>query len=912
MADLGLTRALRQSIRKGAKGVKVVRPEEAESLIRQPKDITQPVVEPATEVTSTPLMEEDRIVTAAPAAAPAPVAPKVPSALDELPSAQPPGDLDAEAARLAKAKLGEYDLGESFQPNFDRITTTDDVKAVIADASQKMSGRIDEARRGVITNSQLRQLAADLDLDDTAVRRVMERETGGVLNAETILASRQMLNSSADRISTLAKKISTGQASDIDKIMFRRQLQFHGEFQTQFMGARAETGRALNAFSIPEGANAAQLARMKEVVERFGGDTDKLALAVTNIDTTAGISKFARRYKQSKVWGVVTELYVNSILSGPKTAIVNALGNALFQTMNIAETAVAARLGRFLPGEEHVQVGEAASMIHGTIAGARDGLRLAAKAFKSGRTLDDVVKFETPTRRAISSENLLPPGLKDTPLAKFVDGVGAFIRLPTERVVAPTDEFFKTIAYRADLERQAMLHAQEQLATGAAKSPDEAVKMAREFLENAPTTAAEGASEYARYAAFQNKLGEVGGAWEKALRSWPPLTLLAPFIRTPVNIFKAGLLERSPLALFSKKFRSDVKAGGRQRDMALARVTMGTLTSSYIAYETMQGSITGGGPADDAARQVLQAQGWQPYSIRWADSNGDVHYTSYARLEPLAFVIGATADTVEIMSYLNSDVETMRDEESQAYNAAAAVIAGIANNTMSKTFTKGLADFSELMSDPQRYVKQWAGQMATAFVPYSALRRQIGQIEDPYLREAWTLTDKLKTASGIPGYSQDAPPRRDIYGRPREVASGDLLGPMSPMPSTDEGFDPVNDELVKLMEQTRQVPVAMPGKNIEGMRLTAEEYDDYVRISRTEPIFAGGKRTFRDELQRVMDSKAYASASPVFRVELLKDVQHRADQIVSQRNGLLERENISFADRIAVFRAKENRLRFGE
>lgn len=433
--------------------------------------------------------------------------------------------------------------------------------------------------------------------------------------------------------------------------------------------------------------------------------------------------------------------------------------------------------------------------------------------------------------------------------------------------------------------------------------------MAREFLENAPTSAAEGAAEYARYAAFQNKLGETGSAWERALRSWPPLTLLAPFIRTPVNIFKAGLLERSPLALFSNKFWQDMKAGGRQRDMALARVTMGSLTSAYIAYETMQGNVTGGGPTDDSARQVLQAQGWQPYSIRWTDSNGDVNYTSYARLEPLAFVLGATADTVEIMSYLNSDVETMKDEESQAYNAAAAVIAGIANNTMSKTFTKGLADFSELMSDPQRYVKQWAGQMGTSFIPYSAFRRQIGQIQDPYLREAWTFTDKVKTASGIPGFSEDAPPRRDIYGRPREVAAGDLLGPMSPMPSTEFGYDPINDEVARLMDRTRQVPIAMPGKNVEGMRLSSYEYDQLVRISRTEPIFGGGKRTFRDELQRVMDSSAYARATDVFRVELLKDVQNRADDI---SRGLLERDNIGFADRIAVFRAKEDRLRFGE
>ena len=64
------------------------------------------------------------------------------------------------------------------------------------------------------------------------------------------------------------------------------------------------------------------------------------------------------------------------IKNGPRTLIVNATGSAV-QLMSIVETSIAARLGRFLPGDEHVLAGEASAMLHGTMAAWRDGLRVA-------------------------------------------------------------------------------------------------------------------------------------------------------------------------------------------------------------------------------------------------------------------------------------------------------------------------------------------------------------------------------------------------------------------------------------------------------------------------------------------------------------------------------------------------------
>jgi hypothetical protein len=122
----------------------------------------------------------------------------------------------------------------------------------------------------------------------------------------------------------------------------------------------------------------------------------------------------------------------------------------------------------------------------------------------------------------------------------------------------------------------------------------------------------------------------------------------------------------------------------------------------------------------------------------------------------------------------------------------------------------------------------------------------------------------------------------------------------------------VLDELVSVMNATRQVPIAMPGKSIEGMRLTATEYDDFVRLSRSSPIFDGGESTFHDKVVDMMDSDVYLDATPFGRAELLKNLQFTADRIVSEQGGVLEQENIDFAERITLYRAKRARLRFGE
>jgi hypothetical protein len=847
-----------------------------------------------------------------PAAAGAPI--EVPAAAPvklkaaTLPSPlMPEVNIDERARAVSRANLGDFDLDVTHQTNFRTITTTDDIKAVIAEAADRNAPLIEESRRGTISNEQLRGLANDLNIQEDIVRAVLERESGGVLRPEVILGARQVLNASADRVLTLGKKISSGMGTDMDRLDFRRQVQFHDEYQRQFMGARAETGRALNAFGIPVGIEnePMRLKALQQTVDMMhGADTDALAAMISQIDTAEGISKFTREYSRSRVQGVLQELFTNSILSSLKTFVVNLNSSALFAPANVLETAVAARLGKMLPGNDHVEIGEATALMFGMITGFQDAMRVAAKSFRSGQALDRAMRFAGHTDRAISSANLFRDSAPNPNLARAVDLIGTIIRVPTERLMAPTDEFFKMMAYRSEMTRHGYLDALSKTRSGVLNTEDFAASV-KDFMENPPPDVIRKGEEQAAYLTFQTPLGPTAANWARALQSTPFSFLVTPFISTPVNVFKAGLMERSPLALLSADFRRKIAQGGRERDLALARLSMGSLTVGTIAVMTASGAITGGGPQNLDARRLLESSGWQPYSRKIQNEDGTMTYQSYARAEPFAYVIGAAADAVEVGMYLDYDDET-KDEAQRLNEAMAAIIAGVANNTMSKTFMQGIADFSEAMADPTRYMSGKLASTAVSIVPYSAFRRQAGQMQDPVMREAWTLTDKLATSSGIPGWSENAPPRRDVFGEPMYHKGGSLMGIMSPYPDTTTKADPVMDEVMSVMQQTKTTPVGMPGRRIEGMKLTVEEYDELMSYSRRDPLPNG--LTFKENLQDLFANPAYQLATPDFKVTLIKQIQNTADQV---GRAMLEQNNEAFADRLADRRLIKQKVKFG-
>jgi hypothetical protein len=87
-----------------------------------------------------------------------------------------------------------------------------------------------------------------------------------------------------------------------------------------------------------------------------------------------------------------------------------------------------------------------------------------------------------------------------------------------------------------------------------------------------------------------------------------------PFIRTPLNLFDQTL-QRTPFAPISKAWRDQVAEGGITRDIALAKMGMGTTALTVFGALAANGMITGGGPGRGGTDENLRRSGWRPYSF---------------------------------------------------------------------------------------------------------------------------------------------------------------------------------------------------------------------------------------------------------------------------------------------------------
>jgi hypothetical protein len=697
--------------------------------------------------------------------------------------------------------------------NLDRIAAPEDVKDVIRQVAEA-NGGYNEARRGVIPLPETEQLAYALGMTPD---QLLKRNIGQAFNAEEATAARNLLIQSAANVRDLALKAANG--DDTAKLAFVEAGLRHTAIQEQVAGMTAEAGRALSSFRImSQGAKDA--ARLSEALKENGGIADiaKQAQLVSELDTPQQVSKYLMDARKVTTKDMLIEAWMNGLLSGPQTHVANALGNTITSLWRVGETGAAAVIGgarHLVTGaDDRVMFGEVGAKLYGYLQGAKEGAGAAWRAFATETPSEGLSKLEQRKYQAI-------PGV-----------AGSLIRIPGRTLLA-ADEFSKAIA-----RRQAINALSYRTAAQAGLRGDSFLAKLAELRANPTDDILSQAKAEADYQTFTKPLGETGQAVQKFANSHPLAKMVIPFVRTPVNILKfAG--ERSPLGLFSSEVR-DVLAGSKgaaARDEQIAKLSIGSAIGATMVAYAAQGKVTGGGPKDPAERAALQLTGWQPYSIKIGET-----YYSYARLEPISTLMGVAADGFEISHKIG-------DED--ATKIAALVVASVSNNVLSKTWTKGVSDLVQVLDDPTRYGPRYLRQQIGTIIPAAAA--QIVRAEDPYLRDAQTLLDTLK--SRLPGLSQDVAPVRDLWGN--AIKRGGAEGPdaISPLYTSALKNDPIARELINL-----GVFPAKPDRQIRGVQLTAKEYDDYQRV-------AGA--LLRYQLEQMMRLPTWGSIPPELRATLV-------------------------------------------
>ena len=710
-------------------------------------------------------------------------------------------DLEANAPPVrAYEEWGENAPNLAGNIRLDKLDSPQAIKRALV-RTEQVTGGFDAARRRRITQAETKSLAADLGMtaDD-----LLKRRKGEAFNAERALAARQILARSATDLVNMAKRIARVEnPGDELEAAFRESWLRHAAIQEQVSGMTAEAGRLLQQFRMTADSRDTGRA-LASLGDMLGGAGRIKEVAGRIVDleqagtTPGGINQYVLKATRPRWKDQAVELYINSLLSGPQTHAVNILSNTLTALGQIPEHVVGAAVGgarriveraatraagRDIGNPERVLFSEIGARATGLITGAKEGMSAAARSVLRGETSDATTRMES-QMKAI-------PG-----------AAGSFIRTPTTLLTAE-DEFFKGIARRMELNALAVRQARTEGLRGAA-----ARDRAADLVLNPPDPMLKRSFDYARYLTFQTPLepDSFAAGISRGVQRRPEFKLLIPFVRTPVNILKFAA-ERSPAGLIMKSWRREFAASGSRRDVAIARMLVGTGVGAAMYEMAAAGQITGGGPADGNERKMLLATGWQPYSLK---ANG--RYYSYARLDPFATTIGTAADLYDLSDSMGED---------EKKGSAMKLLAAIVNNLSSKTWLSGLSSALEAANDPGRYLSNFVSRTVGS-IAVPALPAQIARTTDPVMREARAPLDRIR--SRVPGLSDDLFPRRDVLGRVVKSEGG--VGPdmISPIWASTDKNDPTLKSLiaagVKISPPNRKY--TMGGKHLEW---TPAQYD---------------------------------------------------------------------------------------
>lgn len=687
--------------------------------------------------------------------------------------------------------------------------------------------------------------------------------------------------------------------------------------------ARSEFGRGLGSLGHTLNAQILSPDLAQRLISETGGpeNLDKMLSSLADAYTLSGSGAASAILKQSvgkKAWNVSYEMWIQGILSNPRTAVVSGTS---------AATATLYRPFEMLMGGGlRALVGGGGGGIHSALSQFRnlkEALPDAWKASKSswlteqnrlaGGGLVDV------DRRAITAENL---GVKDTAYAGIVDTVGRFVRTPG-RILSAQDEGFGTLTYRAivkerlETERLAEYVAKglpvEQALAAAAADLDRMVidgmaysrtalyqegfakakavnpsgnattwkiaakqyadetydprlgKLAKEALETVQrdVTLTTPLSQHA-----DNPLVSTAARVQALVEAHPTLKLFAPFIRTPTNIAVwagqradiSGVAKLAAAKVFppyapklsqaKNRLVQDMLSNDESRKAAAyGRLMTGAAAFAGVTALAENGQITGRGPKDPNLRKILEASGWQPYSVK---IGGTWH--SYARIDPLATLLGTVADAYEWSKW------APEEDRGEAATLGWGVVVGLANNVTNKTYFTGLMRLTEVLSDPANAAEKTGRSYAASAVP-NILASLVPALGDDFLRETRTMSDAMLRK--IPGYSDEVAPRRNLLGEPvawnrvlGDDIGGDFASVFSPVATSAVSDDLIWKELSSL-ERAFEPPRRMRN----GMDLTTfrkrdgqDAYDRWQELSGTTTI-RGIK--LRDALRKLIKSPDY-------------------------------------------------------
>ena len=805
-----------------------------------------------------------------------------------------------DVAAINEAMGGEYAKGINF-PAIAEAMEQFDLATYYAQLKDANAELFEKARRGTVGFDAIMQGAEERGIDNIVVS-MMKRRPGTPATAEEVLGGiigSYHLIDETDKAFTAARGLPAGADRDAAMTRAMQLLSAQGVLIANVSGAASEAGRVMYAVGqagkkLQTGDLAGRAARIESL---FGAenvdDFEHIADLYMALPDPRAKAKFVEQGFLSKGMDMVTEVWINSILSSPVTHAVNIAGNASFMMLRTAETALAGGIGRLrtsvgIGQKQRARSREALAQLEGMRRGLLDATLLMGRVMITEAPGDAASKIDVRNTRAIGTTGDLreiATMVRDGNMtAAAVNAFGVSQRM-AGRFLMAEDEFFKAIAYRMTVHQEAIVasgNAYDEAIAGG-KSVAEAKKIAAELeasiIDNPPLDVVKTAKDAAKQMTFQEDLSGVMGNLQGAA-SHPIAKLFIPFFKTPTNVIKATL-ERTPLAVVSPEIRAQIRAGGREADIAVSKIAMGSSIMTGFAYAALgiddpdnDTIIMGAGPKDFKAQQALSRQGIQPYSInrkiytedgKWT---GRYHSVTYSRFDPMSGLLAMAADFAYYAQY--------EDDPAALDTLAIALSSSAANYVTQMPFLQGVQEMTKVFRDPTKLVENGtalfgqklaeaglslvptsssffanverigeAGEGAAGPVVGSTMLPETGEVSvgvgpvklsfgediDPttlpaYQQGFYTALQKFRARN--PFFSDMVEPKLNLWGEKMTAGGGSGWEMVNPVRIQESKYSPVDEEILRLGGG-----IAMPGKRVDGVLLNATQYNKWITYMNT-------------------------------------------------------------------------------
>lgn len=775
---------------------------------------------------------------------------------------------------------------------------THDAAGVVAGVADALN-----IKTKAVTFDEIKAKAADSGIGEQFLSRLIGNDGKMMANAVETYKALEVLESSAQELDKLFKLVDSGMATDVDKLKLRQQIAFHGMIQKGVKGMQTETARALAVFRIPRDGNADVV---RKVLDEFGGDNSlqDMARSYLSLESRAAQNAMVEKSMFSGVKDVWFTTFINGLLSSPVSHAKNIVGNALFGSFQIPERLIAAFYSNTLPPgvrswkalvpgseKEKIAYDEALIMVQSLRDGVSDGLTLASKAWKNNAPNDLTSKIEMQRGLQESMGETLQRisgTAPDTWLGKAMDFYGTAVTVPG-RAMMTEDEFFKGVFYRMEMNTQISRRSRavyrEAVDAGMSEQDAAAKAMleAQSLLEAPPKDLDAAAAAFAQRGTFTADLPE-GLAGMQRVFNQPMLKVLVPFFKTPANI-GLEVLERTPFAPLSSRFREDIATGGIKRDLALAKVTLGSSLMATFASYAAEGRISGSGPSRKADRDALMRTGWKPYSIKVGED-----WVSYAGMEPISALLAISSDYAEYAQ--------RADNEDDIATVFLGGVMGLAEFLKEQPYLQGVADLGKFMQEADGdkaktlfndLAKQYGGFVigGSPLGAYNSMVAGLSRLYDPTVKDTRASPDLQMGVRGfaeafnkyrnrLPYFNSMLPQSLNLWGDPVMAGQGKPYEMVLPTRISPAQFSEVDDQLVKLGS-----PVGMPERKISGIELDAYQYNELLTIY-------GKELGAKDKLMEAFNTPGFGMLNLDDQQKHIQSVHSRL--LEAARNILVERD----------------------